>query len=136
MIKGRFGIYGRCLLLCLLALLVSGCGTADVNMHITHTRQGETTWAIRIESTGMMGAAFSEGFDLDRFRDLGFQVETIREGEITRQTATATWGRHDPVNADALPFRIQEYQGLLTKEYEFRMDFGTPIDPSMLEEAA
>ncbi|MHB1317747.1 MAG: hypothetical protein ACYCYF_03915 [Anaerolineae bacterium] len=122
-------------LLCLLALVLSGCGTADINMHVTYTRQGQTTWTISIESTGMIGAAISEGLELEGLRESGFQVETVREGEVTRQTASVTWGRGDPINSDALPFRIEVYQGLLSREYEFRMDLVTPVDPDVMEQA-
>lgn len=133
--KSRFGIHGRWLLLCLLALLVSGCGTANLGIHVTYTRQGDTTLALRIESTGMMEAFISEAIDVDGLREAGWEVETVREGELTRQTAAVTWPKGHP-GASAMPFSITEAQGLLTREYEFRMDPADWIDPAVVEEAA
>lgn len=125
----------RCMwLVGLLALILSGCGTADLGIHITYTRQGDTTLALRIESTGMMEAFISQALDMQDLRESGWEVETVREEEVTRQTAEVTWPKGNPA-ATAMPFTISETQGLLTRDYTFRMDPADWIDPTVVEEA-
>ncbi|MEJ2739557.1 MAG: hypothetical protein P8105_07015, partial [Dehalococcoidia bacterium] len=83
------------------ALLTTGCGTVDMNVHTRVKPSGDIIQELSIATTGMMTALVDSEFAAD-LESQGWEVERTTSGETTTLVATMQYSKNEPMTVPGL----------------------------------
>ena len=120
------------------ALLTTGCGTVDMNVHTRVKPSGDIIQELSIATTGMMTALVDSEFAAD-LESQGWEVERTTSGETTTLVATMQYSKNEPMTVPGLLEQDQSDNfKLYVKNYvvikDYYLELTLPEDPSFESE--
>jgi hypothetical protein len=118
------------------ALLLAGCGTAEMNVHITVTDDDLMQLEVQLRGTGLIMEALLEGMAADELRQEGWEVTRQQTDAGLEQTArleAPLGGQQAAAEMGGLSgAMITKQPGLFWDDYQFLLEMEPTVDPEAL----
>jgi hypothetical protein len=106
------------------ALFAVGCGTAEMNVHVSVTDDDMLQLEIEMRGNGLIMSSLMESSSADDLRQQGWEVSEYRDGEDQVQIAQ----RETPLDEMVSPL-LKKEPGLFWDDYSFVMDIDPILSP-------